>query len=120
MHPQLEILLQLQDLKSQRRELAEGEAARSLQREAFNVDVERALEQLEMKIAEVEGQLSRAVRSRYDRLRTSKGRVVVPVIGGICYGCFIQIPTARPDEADWNVELRACENCGRFLYVLAA
>ena len=43
MHPQLELLLQIQDLKSQRRELAEVEAGvGQMERQEFHVDIEHA------------------------------------------------------------------------------
>ncbi|MBV9109134.1 MAG: nucleotide-binding protein, partial [Gemmatimonadetes bacterium] len=43
-------------------------------------------------------------------------RVVVPVINGTCYGCFVAVPTAQASDAERNAEIRSCENCGRFLY----
>ncbi|HUH11721.1 MAG TPA: hypothetical protein VMK65_01370 [Longimicrobiales bacterium] len=120
MHPQLELLLQIQDLKSQRRELVEGDTARALQQEAFNVDVDAALAHLEERIAELEEELEPRVRARYERIRAAKSRVVVPVIAGSCYGCFIQIPTAGPDDTVRQDALLTCESCGRFLYVAGA
>ena len=117
MHPQLEILLQIQDLKSQRRELVEGETARALQEEAFNVDIDDAVAHLEERVGELEEELEPSVRGRYRRIRSAKSRVVVPVIGGTCYGCFVQIPTGGPDDTQRSETLLTCENCGRFLYV---
>jgi hypothetical protein len=43
MHPQLELLLQLQDLKSQRRELIENEPGREVEEQEFHIDVEEAI-----------------------------------------------------------------------------
>jgi hypothetical protein len=40
MHQQLEMLLELQDLKMQRRELAEAEPARQVEEEVFNVSIQ--------------------------------------------------------------------------------
>jgi predicted nucleic acid-binding Zn-ribbon protein len=51
-------------------------------------------------------------------VRNSMERVVVPVIDGVCYGCFVSIATAKAGEDEPNKALRTCESCGRFIYVL--
>ncbi len=114
MHPQLETLLEIQDLKTQRRELEESQ--REVQESVFGLSTEQALAQLDEKVAELEESLPPLVRTRYRRMAARNARVVVPVIGGTCYGCFVQVPTARSSDADRNAEVRSCENCGRFLY----
>jgi uncharacterized protein len=116
MHPQLEQLLEIQDMKSQRQELKEVPGERAMQEEVFGIAVEEALEELDRKIAEMENGLEPRVRGRYQRLAGKRGRVVVPVIRGTCYGCFVSIPTAVSSDAGRNDELRFCDNCGRFLY----
>lgn len=116
MDPQLEILLQIQDLKAQRRELEEGQSERQVQEEAFRMDAATALAQLADKIAEVMDELSPRVRQRYERVAASTDRAVAPVIGGVCYGCFVAIPTSIASDARERAKLRNCENCGRFLY----
>ena len=58
------------------------------------------------------------VQGRYRRLVGRRGRAVVPVIRGTCYGCFVSVPTALASDADRNEELRYCESCGRFLYLI--
>ncbi len=113
MHAQLETLLQIQDLKAQRQELAEGETGRAVQQEEFHLDVETALEELRTKIEELESDLDPATRGRYDRLASAIGRVVVPAINGTCYGCFVSVPTSVASVPEG---LRTCESCGRFLY----
>lgn len=117
MHPQLEILLQIQDLKAQHRELSATEGERQVEEQEFQVDIEGALKQLEEKISELESELSPAVRARYHRISAGRGRAVVPVINGLCYGCFVAIPTALASEMTQNEELRHCDHCGRFLYM---
>jgi len=118
MHPDLETLLQIQDLRSQRQVLTEEEGESALQREEFNVDVERAVEALDSKIENLENELSPQIRSRYRRIAGGRGRVVAPVINGTCYACFMSIPTAHGAGAESNRSIRHCENCGRFIYVL--
>ena len=118
MHPQLEILLQLQDLKAQRRELAEGEAERRVEEQEFHVDVQRAIGELDAKIAEMEAELPPVVRRRYEQIQ-GRGRAVVPVINGVCYGCFVSIATAVASEIRGNDAIRLCDHCGRILYVVS-
>jgi predicted nucleic acid-binding Zn-ribbon protein len=43
-------------------------------------------------------------------------RTVVPVLQGICYGCFMAVPTAWASEVERNARIDVCQNCGRFLY----
>ena len=116
MHPQLETLLEIQDLKTQRRELDEA-SSREMQEAVFGLSTEQALSQLDAKIVELEESLPLQVRNRYRRIAAKQPRVVVPVIRGTCYGCFVQIPTALASDAERNAEVRSCQNCGRYLYL---
>jgi predicted nucleic acid-binding Zn-ribbon protein len=118
MHAQLETLLEIQDLKSQRRDLAEQSSEREVQEQVFGLGIADALKTLDDKIAEMEESLEPPVRSRYRRVAGKHQRVVVPVIGGTCYGCFVAVPTALASDADRNSEIRSCQNCGRFLYLI--
>ena len=117
MNAQLETLLEIQDLKTQRQEL-DVTAERQVQEEVFNVSIEDALRHLDEKIAEMEESLPPPVRSRYRRISGRHARVVVPVIRGTCYGCFVSVPTALASDADRNQEISHCDNCGRFLYLI--
>lgn len=118
MHSQLEALMEIQDLKAQRKELEETSAERQVEQDVFHMRVEEALADLDAKIVEMEGKLEPRVRSRYERLAGRRGRAVVPVIGGTCYGCFVAVPTALSTDAERNDELRYCDHCGRFLYLI--
>lgn len=118
MNEQLEILLQIQDLKSKRQELIEVDAAARVQEEEFNLDVDDAVAQLDSKIEEVVEELEPTIRSRYRRLDQGLDRVVVPVINGMCYGCFVAVPTAVATDPDERSKLQNCAHCGRFLYFM--
>jgi predicted nucleic acid-binding Zn-ribbon protein len=118
MHHQLEVLLQIQDLKSQRRELSESEAGRAVEEQEFNIDINDAVAQLESRIEELKDDLPPQVRSRLERFARTGGRAVVPVINGICYGCFTAVSTGSVADLGRNDDLNHCENCGRFLYVV--
>jgi predicted nucleic acid-binding Zn-ribbon protein len=117
-HPHLTILLEIQDLRGQLRELTTDPAAAKVQAEHFNVDLAEATHALEAKIGELVAGLDPQVRRRYERVAASRGRVVVPVIDGVCYGCFVSIATATAGEVGPNTKLKTCEGCGRFIYVL--
>lgn len=118
MHAQLETLLEIQDLKSQRADFVVHEDGPNVEQELFNISLDDAIRQLDEKIEEMEQSLDPAVRSRYRRLSGSRGRFIVPVINGTCFGCFVSIPTAVSSYADRNESLRHCDNCGRFLYLI--
>jgi predicted nucleic acid-binding Zn-ribbon protein len=116
MHPQLEILLQLQDLRAQRQELADGSSERDFEEQEFGIDIDRALAQLDGKIDDLRGELAVPIRSRFDRMIRA-GRPVVPIINGVCYGCFVANPTSLTALGNTE-ELRTCEHCGRFIYAV--
>lgn len=118
MDVQLEILLQIQDLKAQRRDLEEGGSEREVEREAFDLDIDHALALLDEKIVEVVGELDPRVRKRYHRLAGGIERVVVPAIKGTCYGCFVSVPVSVSSDPAERAKLRNCESCGRFLYFI--
>lgn len=118
MHPQLGLLLELQDLRTQLRELETEPEVEEVEEEHFHIDSEQAAEDLREKIEELEEELDDPIRRRYRRILGSMDRVVVPVINEVCYGCFVSIPTARARDRDPNEELQSCENCGRFIYIL--
>lgn len=118
MHPQLELLLQIQDLKSQRRELAEFESGRQVEEQEFNIDINDALQQLDERIDELKQELPDKVRSRLERFARTSGRAVVPVINDTCYGCFTAVATGSMSALGRNDNINHCESCGRFLYVV--
>jgi predicted nucleic acid-binding Zn-ribbon protein len=115
MHPQLEILLELQDLNSQRSALRE-EPLKRVEEEVFELKPAQALKLLDEKIAELAVRLDPMVGKRYQDIVGSLQRAVVPVLNGICYGCFVAIPTAWSSEAGRNDRITVCDHCGRFLY----
>lgn len=117
MHPQLELLLEIQDLKAQREGLDE-ESLRDVEAELFEIRIDEAVDRLEEKVRELEERLSPEVRRRYRKIVRRGPRPIVPVLNGICYGCFMAVPTAWASEAARNERIDVCEHCGRFLYHL--
>ncbi|MDT8436988.1 MAG: C4-type zinc ribbon domain-containing protein [Gemmatimonadota bacterium] len=117
MHSQLELLLEIQDLQAQRRALA-LEPNRDIEADVFALSPDEAVRRLDERIEEVADRLETAVGARWRELTGSVDRAVAPVIDGICYGCFVAVPTSWSAEAQRNDRLDVCETCGRFLYYL--
>jgi predicted nucleic acid-binding Zn-ribbon protein len=111
------LLLEIQDLHLQRASLLEEPGGDTLESDHFNIDPDQAVHALDSKIEELKGRLEPWIRTRCDRGLPAMGRMLVPVIGGICYGCFESIPTSTTREA--NQEVGICESCGRFIYLLS-
>ena len=62
------------------------------------------------------GGLAPALRSRYERIRTSReGRALVPILKGACGGCFRAQPPQVVQEARRRDRVLVCEGCGRLL-----
>ena len=114
MHAQLELLLEMQDLHSQMEGLRE-ENMREVESDLFDMKIDDALELIAQKLVELEDRLGPDVRRRYRQMNEKGLKAVVPVLAGICYGCFVAVPTAW-SSAERNQRIEFCENCGRFLY----
>ena len=117
MHPQLMLLLEIQDLYHQKAALLEEPGLHQVEENHFHIDPQAAAEALDEKINELKEGLEPSIRHRCERGFPTLGRMVVPVIGGVCYGCFVSIPTSRIGEGHEHVEI--CESCGRFIYILS-
>ena len=115
MHPQLEILLELQDLKAQKREMEEAaeDSSREIEKKVFKLKLDDAVTHLDDKISEMENALDEDAEKRYRQVSGRRARAVAPVLDGMCYGCFMAVPTAM---AKSNEELHWCEHCGSFIY----
>lgn len=115
MHAQLELLLEIQDLQTQRQGMEDGSLA-DVESTVFPVKLVDAIAVLDEKVGELENRLSEEIRERYRRMSGKGMRAVSPVLNGICYGCFMAVATARASEAGRNSRVENCEHCGRFLY----
>jgi predicted nucleic acid-binding Zn-ribbon protein len=118
MDAQLTTILEIQDLRANVRELEAHAGVGALEEDEFGIVPKDAVVTLESRIEELVGQLSVPVRRRYERIAGHVERVMVPVIAGTCYGCYVSVATATAGETDPNAELQSCEHCGRFLYFL--
>jgi len=95
-----------EDQTGERRRLAEVRAAVEQERET-------ALRAREAAAASVE----RTLRTRYDRLWSSRlAVVVVPLRGDACGACFTSIPRNRRSQIRAGTHIEGCEACGVILY----
>jgi uncharacterized protein len=63
------------------------------------------------------GQLDRALRTRYERLRKSRlSDVVVPLVSNGCGACHTAVPLNRRSQIRSGAVVEGCEACGAILY----
>ncbi len=110
MHPQLQLLVALQDMMGMIREIEEQGS--ELEDMGFKTE---GLEKLKEAQAELEAKIDPQLMGQFRRLTKKFGRAVVPVIGNSCTGCFAQIPTSFVSKTNAG-RLQRCESCGRILY----
>jgi predicted nucleic acid-binding Zn-ribbon protein len=96
---------------------AENEAAERVSR----IDAEERADRERVAALETErgvqvAGLQQAVRSRYERIRSSlDGRALVAIVKGACGGCFRAQPPQVIQEARKRDRVLTCEGCGRLL-----
>lgn len=101
-----------QALKEAQREAVERGAA--IDREE-GTDREQ-LVALEARRSELLALVTGPVRSRYDRVHSSRdGRAIVPILKDACGGCFRNQPPQLLQEARRGDRVFNCEGCGRML-----
>lgn len=113
---QIELLIMLHDLDLMLKEATVNGSASSRSmssEESLGFKIDRT-EGLRTARQDIVSQLDDELLQRYERLNQKHGRAIVPVINGVCYGCFMRLPTAVATESGKKV--LTCENCGRFLY----
>jgi len=108
---QIDLLIILHDLDLMFKEYSEKDFSEKAM--GFRI---KHLEELKQARKEIEEQIDPELYQRYERLNEKYGRPIAPVINGICYGCFIRMPTSIATQSDRNIKIITCENCGRFLY----
>jgi hypothetical protein len=81
------------------------------------VSLTKQLEELRSDHSKLAEAVEEGTRSKYDRLRKSKGgTAVVGIDHGVCGGCHMKLPTAIILGVQGEQELVYCQNCGRILY----
>ena len=69
----------------------------------------------------IAAQIARDLISRYELIFSRRGgTAVVEVSGGICQGCYMNIPPQLWYEIIRNVKVHLCPSCGRIVFCRAA
>jgi predicted nucleic acid-binding Zn-ribbon protein len=99
-------------LKAAEQEAATHRAGIDRAEAEANAEVEAIQREREAAMAH----LSQQVRSRYERIHSSRdGRAVVPIIKSACGGCFRAQPPQILQEARRGDRMLSCDGCGRLL-----
>ncbi len=111
------------DLDERRSALAqlEEDAARA------NAEGEARLRDADVQLVEVNEKrkrliagLSQRVRAEYERLfERYDGAAFAVAVGGVCQGCFVNVPAQVVAELRAGDRLYRCESCGRFILRVA-
>jgi len=116
MNEQLQALVALQDLDFMIREAKDPRRANQEEQLGFPLGGVQKLEKTRERLAK---QIDDRLLQTYERMsRRYGGRVVVPVEGKVCLGCFMGLPTATSNKTRDPATVENCENCGRILYRL--
>ena len=110
MHPQLQLLVALQDMDGMIKETEE--AGEELEGLGFT---HGGLEDLKKAREELVSQVDPTLIGYYRRLTGRFGHAVVPVVSNLCTGCFANIPSSFVSKVNLN-KIQKCESCGRLLY----
>ena len=119
MRVQIEKLIELQDVDKKISGMLTTDITTSTQTEGTVVF--QKLSRMKKIRSAISKDLEIRILNRYERLRGNKGetKAVVPVINGVCQGCFISVSTATSAELQRCNSLLSCDHCGRFIYHLA-
>ena len=115
MHKELELLIKLHDLDMMIRDATVERFATEEKDLGFVLHNLPALQQAQKNIRAL---VSSETLTHYDKLFAKFGRAIAPVNAGVCYGCFLQLPTIFVQESEQNEGLGVCPKCRRFLYWL--
>jgi predicted nucleic acid-binding Zn-ribbon protein len=64
--------------------------------------------------------INKRLLGTYERMRESrlKSSAVVPVVNGVCQGCYMVVTKSVVMELRRGEELILCEHCGRILFLM--
>lgn len=76
-------------------------------------------DEIQQRIASINALLDPSILEHYRRLKKRRGPALVAVEGGVCQGCFRQLPTELEQKLYRRRGLiRRCPNCNRFIYTV--
>lgn len=80
-------------------------------------ELDKEVQSLNEKRVQLSPNLDEDLLRRYNGLRSHlKGRVVVPVIEGVCQECHLGIPPQQYNELIKGDSLQSCPHCSRIIY----
>ena len=92
-------------------------AAALIKVEATEADIDRELEVLSHSHDRLVRQLDEKLLKKYEQVRSSySDRPMVPIHGGTCSGCQLQVPPQLVSEVKRGEALHVCSHCQRFLF----
>lgn len=81
-------------------------------------DIDKAVAEAAAQRQSIAAQLANDLISRYELIFARRGgTAVVEVSGGICQGCYMNIPPQLGNEIIKSEKLHMCPSCNRILYV---
>ncbi len=109
---QAKLLVALQDLDQMIKEAEDADTSGQLKDMGFTLD---GVAELQAAREELAKRVKPQLLNRYERVSKNYDRVIVPVTGELCLGCFAKIPTSFRYEKN---TILTCESCGRILYFI--
>ncbi len=74
-------------------------------------------DEIKSEIILIKAQLPFDILNRFYRLYKRNGNAVVVANGGVCHGCFLNLPSSQASSMNHSNTLNVCQNCGRFIYM---
>ncbi len=75
------------------------------------------MKELEADRARLAASCEKSILSKYERIRKQRGGVaVVPVVGGTCKGCQMNLPPQMANNLRTGSDIMTCPSCHRFIY----
>ena len=79
--------------------------------------VQAEMKELENERARLAASCDKSILSKYERIRKQRGGVaVVPVVGGTCKGCQMNLPPQMANNLRTGSDIMTCPSCHRFIY----
>jgi predicted nucleic acid-binding Zn-ribbon protein len=111
----LDKLIRIHDLRVMKKEFENEEMASVYKEIGFEIN---QVEMIQEAIDELVKKIDPEIFKIYMRVATKYDRPLVPTKDGVCYGCFVAMPTAEATSLFKDKEIVKCSNCGRLLYLL--
>ncbi len=85
--------------------------------ETLLAGVESEMAGLQAERGKLAASCEKSILSKYERIRKQRGGVaVVPVVGGTCKGCQMNLPPQMANNLRTGSDIMTCPSCHRFIY----